>query len=650
MLENFDPETNGESKDIVADNIAQLKQLFPEVFTEDKVDFNALQEALGEYIDTSDERFNFTWHGKAAAKRIAQTPSCGTLRPCIEESKNWETTQNLFIDGDNLEVLKLLQKAYHKRVKMIYIDPPYNTDGDFIYPDSYSENIDTYLRYTNQLDEEGRKYSKVSEEDGRYHTRWLNMIYPRLILARNLLSDEGIIFISIDDHEKDNLAKICDEIFGQENSLVPFIWPLPRGINAGHISRSHEYVLVYAKNKNNLPLFNKLGDTDFSIDRCNKKIDRRHPATPINFPAGIRYEGPNQTFTGELSGSEKVFIDGELIFEDGKLKQAVTLTAGWTMKDMIERWLSGETVYDSKGQKIVEFFFKENGKLYSKKIQEFQSAKSVLQNAPDTQRARDEIESIFGSQDVFPYPKPSDLIKRFVDIATKDDDIILDFFAGSAPTSQAVMMSNLEGKTARKFILVQLPELIDEDDSDLEAAIEFCKSIGKPTTIAEIGKERIRRVGEKIKSDNTYSKSLDDLDIGFRVFKLDSSNIKPWDADFEQLEADLYKNIDNIKAERSSDDVLYELLLKYGIELTIPIESHAIEGKTVYSVGLGALLICLDDDITLDVIDGIGKLKEELQPETVHVVLKDAGLKDDVVKTNAIQLLKRYDINDVKTL
>lgn len=650
MLENFDSETNGESKDIVAENVAQLKHLFPEVFTENKVDFNALKEALGEYIDTSDERFNFAWHGKTAAKRIAQTPSSGTLRPCIEDSKNWETTQNLFIEGDNLEVLKLLQKAYHKRVKMIYIDPPYNTDGDFIYPDSYSENIDTYLRYTNQLDEEGRKYSKVSEEDGRYHTRWLNMIYPRLILARNLLSDEGIIFISIDDHEKDNLAKICDEIFGQENSLVPFIWPLPRGINAGHISRSHEYVLVYAKNKNNLPLFNKLGDTDFSIDRCNKKIDRRHPATPINFPAGIRYEGPNQTFTRELSGSEKVFIDGELVFEDGKLKQAVTLTAGWTMKDMIERWLSGETVYDSKGQKIVEFFFKENGKLYSKKIQEFQSAKSVLQNAPDTQRARDEIESIFGSQDVFPYPKPSDLIKRFVDIATKDDDIILDFFAGSAPTSQAVMMSNLEGKTTRKFILVQLPEVIDENDSDLEAAIEFCKSIGKPTTIAEIGKARIRRIGEKIKSDNTDSESLDDLDIGFRVFKLDSSNIKPWDADFDQLEADLYKNIDNIKAERSSDDVLYELLLKYGIDLTIPIESHAIEGKTVYSVGLGALLICLDDDITLDVIDGIGKLKEELQPETVHVVLKDAGLRDDVVKTNAIELLKRYDINDVKTL
>jgi len=650
MMEKLDPTTDGSSMDIVQANIEQLKALFPDVFTEGKIDFEQLKSTLGEYVENNEERYSFNWHGKSAAKRIAQTPSTGTLRPCIEESKSWETTQNLFIEGDNLEVLKLLQKSYHKQVKMIYIDPPYNTDGDFIYPDKYAENINTYLKYTNQLSDDGLKFSKTSEEDGRYHTKWLNMIYPRLHLAKNLLRDDGIIFISIDDHEQKNLMKVCDEIFGQENSLVPLIWHLPRGINAGHISRAHEYILVYAKNKERLPLFRKTGTAEYSVDRCNKKIDKRHPASSISFPAGIRYEGKDQIIKGEILGSEKVFIEGELEFKDGVLAKPVTLKAGWTMKTMIENWISGEEIYDTKGQQIVDFFFKENGKLYSRKVLQFQSAKSVLTDMPDTQNARLEIKEIFGNQDVFPYPKPSEIIKRLIDFTTNENDLIIDFFSGSSPTGHALMNSEAETLKNRKYILIQLPEKIDKHDPDLKAAYDFCISIEKPPTIAEIGKERIRRAGEKILKDNADKEGIDKLDIGFKVFKLDSSNIKPWDADIDNLNQSLFDAVDNIKDDRTENDVLYELLLKYGIDLTVPIEQREIADKTVYSIGFGALVICLADEITLDVVEGIGKLKQELKPELMHVVFKDSGLKDDVVKTNAIQILKRYDINDVKTL
>jgi len=632
----------GESKDILFENIETWKKLFPDTFVEGRLDVDVLKEILGEYVDNRDERYSFTWNGKSKARMIAQTPSTGTLRPCKEESVDWDSTQNIFIEGDNLEVLKLLQKSYHKKVKMIYIDPPYNTGKDFVYKDNFKDNIKNYKEITGQVDGEGRNLSNNPETSGRYHTDWLNMMYPRLKLARNLLKDDGVIFMSIDDNEVSNLRKMCDEIFGEENALVPFIWSLPRGINAGHISRSHETILIYSRDKDTLGLFKKLGEQDVSIDRCNKKIDRRHPASEILFPPGIKYEGEDQVITGSIEGSERIEIIGELEFKDGRLQKEVTLKAGWTMKNMILDWLEGKKVFDTKGQEIVEFFFKKNGKLYSKKISKYDSPKSILTDVPDTQGARIEIERLLGSQDIFSYPKPSALIRRFIELSTNDGDIIADFFAGSGSSAQAT----LESDAKRIFLLVQIPEKLNPDDIDQGAAIEFCKSISRPENIAEISKERIRRSAAKIKEENPDY----DGDLGFKVFKLDSTNIKPWEVDFDLTERTLEDFISNIKTDRREEDVLFEILLKYGLDLTLPITEHAIAGQKVFDIGMGALIICLADAISLEVVEGITKLKDELNPEIMRVVFKDSGFKDDVVKTNAVQILKQANILDVRSL
>ena len=633
---------DGKTMDIVAENVGKLQELFPEAFTEGKVDLDVLKEVLGTFVDDRDERYSFTWNGKSKARMIAQTPSTGTLRPCKEESVDWDSTQNIFIEGDNLEVLKLLQKSYHKKVKMIYIDPPYNTGKDFVYKDNFKDNIKNYKEITGQVDGEGRNISNNPETSGRYHTDWLNMMYPRLKLARNLLKDNGVIFISIDDNEVSNLRKMCDEIFGEENALVPFVWSLPRGINAGHISRSHETILIYSRDKESLGLFKKLGEQDVSIDRCNKKIDRRHPASEILFPPGIKYEGEDQVISGAIEGSERIEIIGEMEFKDGKLQKEVTLKAGWTMKNMILDWLEGKKVFDTKGQEIVEFFFKKNGKLYSKKISKYDSPKSILTDVPDTQGARIEIERLLGSQDIFSYPKPSALIRRFIELSTNDGDIVADFFAGSGSSAQATLESNAK----RTFLLVQIPEKLNPADVDQKAAIDFCKSISVPENIAEISKERIRRSAAKIKEENPEYNG----DLGFKVFKLDSTNIKPWEVDFDMTERTLEDFISNIKTERREEDVLYEILLKYGLDLTLPITEHNIAGQKVFDIGMGALIICLADAISLDVVEGMAKLKEELNPEIMRVVFKDSGFKDDVVKTNAVQILKQAGIVDVRSL
>lgn len=624
---------DGQSKDLIAENIARLKQLFPEIVTDGKVDFDQLREVLGDYTDERQERYSFTWNGKQKAKRLANTRSLGTLRPAPEESVNWDRTENLFIEGDNLEVLKLLQRSYHKKVKMIYIDPPYNTGKDFVYPDDYRENIKNYFRQTGQVDQQGRKISSNPEYSGRYHTDWLNMMYPRLKVGLELLREDGVIFISIDDRELGNMLKICEELIGDNNKLIPFIWELPRGINAGHISRSHEYILAYAKNRDLLPAFFRTSTNEYSIDRCNKRIDIRHPATKIAFPAGIRYEGADKVIRGKLDSSEKVTIHGVLEFKNNKLNKPVVLEAGWTMKDMIQKWLNGEDVYDTKGQKIVEFFFRENGKLYSKKIPEYVSSKSIIKQVGDYQDGRKEMESYFGSQDIFDYPKPSELVKYLVKLTTAYGDMILDYFSGSSPTADAVL--NLNDDKKRRFILVQIPEIVGDKTS--EAYKQGFKNI------ADIGKERIRKTINKASKDNNN-------DLGFKVFKLDSSNIKPWDPDTENLQMSLEDAVENIKPERNELDVLYEVLLKYGLDLSLPIEEKQVAGARIFIGGAGALVLCLSGDIGEEVVQAITEIKESYQPELMRVVFRDSGFRDDVLKTNALQQLKQHGIEDVRSI
>jgi len=616
---------DGKSMDIVSENIAKLKELFPEIFDEGKIDFVKLQEELGSFVDTQSERYNFTWNGKSEAKQIAQTPSTGTLRPCVAESKNWDTTQNLYIEGDNLEVLKLLQKSYHKQVKMIYIDPPYNTGKDFVYKDNFHDNIKNYLEITGQVDSEGNRLSANSDTNGRYHSDWLNMMYPRIKLARNLLRDDGVIFISIDDNEVHNLRKLCDEIFGEDNFIAEIIWRKKYGIqnDAKYFSNSHEYIIGIAKNKNafvpnllerseeqNNRYKNPDNDSrgiwkpaDFSVGRVTEK-----DIYPITTPSGRDVMPPEGR--SWVSSEEKFFElikDGRIWFgESGnnvpsvkkfltEVKQGITPSTFWDYSEV------GHTDGSNKA-----------------------------------------LKSLFDNKQYFDYPKSVELLKRLIQIGMSNGEIVLDFFSGSATTSHAVMQLNSEDSGNRKYICIQIPEMTDEDS-------EACKAGYK--NICEIGKERIRRAGEKIKAEMAKDLTKNqDLDIGFKVLKLDSSNIKTWDSDFENLEANLLDAVDNVKSDRTVEDLLYEVLLKYGLNLTLPIEEKSINDSKIYVIGFGALIVCLDDHVTLDTVKHIAKLKEEYAAEKTRVVFKDSSFSDAVVKTNALQTLKQFGIDEVVSI
>ena len=610
---------SGESLNIVTENIEKLKSLFPEAITEGKIDFDVLKAELGELIETKEERYSFNWSGKSEARRIALAPSTGTLRPAKEESVEWNTTQNLFIEGDNLEVLKLLQKSYHSRVKMIYIDPPYNTGKEFIYPDNFHDNLETYLEYTGQKDHEGRKFGTNAETSGRYHTNWLNMIYPRLKLARNLLRDDGVIFISIDDNEVHNLRKICDEIFGEGNFVSQIVWQKRTAPDARTaFSDAHDYILLYGKTDDAASTFKKLPLTEEQKKRYkNPDKDPKGPWVSSDFTAlGIR---PNQLY-GITTPSGKVYYPPE-----GKCWQN-------TEETFLQQLHDGRFYFGVNGDSVPR------RKNYLAET-EGRTPWSWWPNneVGHSQEAKTEVNQIFNKAEIFSTPKPVRIIQRMLQIATTEDSLILDFFAGSSSTAHAVMQHNVADNGRRRLISVQLPEICDENSAAYKAGYK---------TIAEISKERIRRAANKIAEEHPDAS----CDLGFKVFKLDSSNIKTWDADFDTIEQDLWEAVDNIKRERTNEDLLYEILLKYGLDLTLPIETRDVANKTAYIIGLGALVICLDDDITLDTVEAIAVLKDEYQPEVMRVVFKDASFTNDVVKTNAIQILKQHGIDDVKSM
>ena len=621
---------DGKSKDIVSENIQNLKELFPEVFSEGKIDFTKLQEELGEFTDKENERYNFTWNGKQEAKRIAQTPSTGTLRPCEEESKNWDTTGNLYIEGDNLEVLKLLQKSYHKKVKMIYIDPPYNTGKDFVYKDNFKDNIKNYLEVTGQVDSEGNRLSTNSDTNGRYHSDWLSMMYPRLKLARNLLKDDGVIFISIDEVEYENLKKICDEIYGEDNFIGTVIWKNKFGSGAktsGFIG-VHEYIICFSKTA----LINITSDLSESEVKKHTRKDEKYETR-----GGYRIQPlmtksmddrPNLVYPIEYNG--KIINPS---------KQWV-----WSKERMMEAIKNNNVDFNEKEDGTVAV----NSKQYLKDENGFmrRGKPTTFFDKVYTQNGTKELAELFDKK-VFDFNKPIGLIKYLTSFEINDkktftdNDIILDFFSGSATTAHSTMELNSADNGNRQFICVQLPEQIEKK--------EF-------KNICEIGKERIRRAGEKIITDNP-KKDLSNLDIGFKVYKLDSSNIKEWDSDFDNLETNLLNAVDNIKSDRTSEDLLYEILLKYGLDLTLPIEELTIEGKIVYNIGHGALVVCLDDNITIEVVEAIAEfIKEQVvydkekKKRHARVVFKDKSFADTNVKTNAIQVLKQYNIDEVVSI
>ena len=616
--------------DIVGDNVKKLAQLFPVAVKDGEVDFEALKEELGQFTEVDSEKYELTWAGKKNAKKIAQEDVVGrTLKFIPEDSKNADTTENLYIEGDNLEVLKLLRQNYYGAIKMIYIDPPYNTGNDFIYNDTFKMDTDEINENDENIGWLGERFSINSDTQSRYHANWLNMMYPRLRLAKDLLSDDGIIFISIDDYERDNLVEVCNEIFGNTSFSGPFIWSLPRGINAGLVARAHEYILCYTKGVSKGRNFYRLSDeVEYSVERCNKKIDYRHPISDITFKKGIRYEGEDRTFEGELGGSEKVIIHGKMCFKDGELENDVVLSAGWTMKNMILDWMNGKEVYDTKGQKIVEFYFKENGKLYSKKEMSTLSIKSLLKDIPDTQIARTEMEELLGSQDIFPYPKPTELVKILTKLSTKEDDIIMDFFSGAATTANSIMKQNADDNMKRKFILIQLPEACREDTE----AYKF-----NYHTICEIGKERIRRAGDKIKSEHPDA----DIDIGFKVFRTADTNIK-WNSLMDKGQTDIkqmeYKpDLIDFMPDTNDVDVVYELMLRQrDVPLSESLEQLSDIGSRTYLYA-SSYLVCLETEITEELVSKLA----EIDPLPIKFIFRDSAFKDDIaLKDETFRRLK----------
>ena len=642
------PTLNGNSLDILEENVKNLRQLFPEVECDGKIDFDMLRQILGEYVDDDKERYNFKWNGKGKALRFSQTPSTGTLRPCKEESKDWDDTQNLYIEGDNLEVLKILQKSYHGKIKMIYIDPPYNTGKDFVYPDNYHDSLENYKAITGQTDEEGNRISTNTEASGRFHTDWLNMMYPRLRLARNLLADDGVIFISIGQAEQYNIEKLCDEIYGEDNRVGVISRLMKSGGNKGqYFSPNVEYILVYAKNITSLGFFREKISEDLieksynNIEIDGEKKGEAYAIKGLCQPGlGIR---PNQRYWIECPDGSFVIprgvnfpskiADGEKILptdEDTCWK--------WTYDRYVEEKSKNNIVF--KPSNTATALVDENGNTAKWNI----FNKIWLSDRLDEGRVPVDIitkwENRISSQELksldipFDFAKPVDLIKYLMEIVDSTENaIILDFFSGSATTAHAVMQLNAEDGGNRRFICVQLPEPTQEDSEAFNTGYK---------NICEIGKERIRRAGEKIKEEvesgnaqlKIYEEPKKVPDIGFKVFKLDSSNLKKWNPDFDNLELTLDDMINNYVPDRTEEDVVYEFMLKMGLDLSYPIDVTEIDGKKVYSIGLGALMMCLDDNITVSVAEGMVKMYNELAPEIWKVIFKDNGFADDCTKTN----------------
>lgn len=603
------------SMDIVAAQWEKFKQLFPEVFTEGgKIDFDRLKLTLGEMVDTGKERYGLTWPGKGECFKTIQTPSQATLRPCREESMNFDTTENLIIEGDNLEVLKLLQKAYLGKVKMIYIDPPYNTGNDFIYPDNYTESLETYLAYTGQIDGDGRKFSTNTEAEGRFHSKWLNMMYPRLFLARNLLREDGVIFISIDDNEVDNLRKCCYEIFGEENFVAQIEWQkrYTRSNNTDDFTSIIDHVVIFAKSDQFRPQLIKR-EEEANARYQNPDNDPRGPWKPIPFlnPLSPK-ERPNLCYpiTNSITGKvihpkKKAWRSEESVWE-----RLVAENRVWWGKDgnsevpSIKRFLSEVR----QGMTPINFW--------------------DYEYAGHTDLANQELKALFDDK-VFDTPKPTKLIQRMMQLAAPVGEpyLVLDFFAGSGTTAQAVIELNKQDNCNRKFILVQLPESTGRTDFP---------------TIADICKERVRRVITRLNKGEEGKLPLGNeaiQDRGFKVFKLAPSNFKLWNGeqpkDAEQLAQQLELHIDHILPDRTQEDILAELLLKSGFPLTTKVEKLTLAGKTVFSVAEGAMLICLENELTLEVIKAMADRKPE------RVICLDAGFAgNDQLKTNAALTFK----------
>ena len=606
-----------QTRDGVSDNISWIAEKFPNCVTEKidaatgevklAVDFDMLrQELSSEIVEGKDERYQFVWPDKKKAILLANAPINATLRPCPEESVDFDNTQNLYIEGDNLDVLKCLKETYLGKVKMIYIDPPYNTGNDFVYNDDFAGSVEEYLANSGQYDDHGNRLVANTESNGRFHTDWLNMMYPRLKVARDLLSVDGVIFISMDENEIDNLEKICNEVFGEQNFVGKVIWErafAPKN-DAKYFSDSHDYIIVYARNIN-----------AFSIGLL-----------PRTEEANARYKNPDNDPKGPWSADNMTVktysaaYDYEIITPNGTIMTPPNGRCWFTSKERMLKLIEEGRVW-----------FGENGgnmprlKRYLADVQQGMTPITIWKytEVGHNQEGRQEVKQLFEGKGYFDGPKPLRLLKRILTIANSKNSIVVDFFSGSATTAHAIMQLNAEDGGNRKFIMVQLPEATDEKSEAFKAGYK---------TICDIGKERIRRAAKKIKEETGA-----DIDYGFRVLKLDSSNMEDVyysPAEVNQDQLNLFA--DNVKPDRTGEDLLFQSMLDLGATLDSKIEKTEVNGKTVFNVADGYLVACFDTEVSDDVVKAIA----QMQPQ--YAVLRDSSLADDSTVTNFEQIFKTY--------
>ena len=619
------------SLDGVQRNIELIGKLFPNAITEVKrdgkvehaIDFDVLRQELSDSIvEGREERYQFTWPDKKKAMLAANAPITATLRPVVADSVGKDGTpggfdsENLYIEGDNLEVLKLLQETYLGKVKMIYIDPPYNTGNDFVYEDDFAQSTEDYMGNSGQYDEEGNRMVTNTESNGRFHTDWLNMIYPRLKLAKDLLADNGAIFISIDENEMDNLRKICDDVFGESNFIGQFIWQRRTSPDMRKlVSTAHDYIVTYGKNTGNLSnTINKVRLTEKdAANYSNPDNDPRGPWASSDFTAqGFR---PNQMYEITTPGGAKYTppegrcwknIESEFLkqCEEGRM---------WFGKDGMGIPRRKTYLSEREGKNVWTWW--------------------PNSEVGHSQEATQEVKNLFDGHAYFDYPKPVRLLKKIIQIGTHDDSIVLDFFSGSATTAHAMIQLNAEDNGHRKFILVQLPEMTAIDSDAYKAGYK---------NICEIGKERIRRAGRKIKEDAGLTAPAD-LDIGFRCLRLDSSNMENvYYTPEETQQQDMFSLVDNVKSDRTPEDLLFQVMLDLGVLLSSPIEVKEIAGKKVFNVAEGFLLACFDHDVTEETVKAIAQMKP------YYAVFRDSSMANDSVATNFDQIFETYSPETVR--
>ena len=616
-----------QTKNLADEKFEALKVLFPNAVTEAKnesggviraIDKDILmQEIATKVVEGRDERYQFTWPNKREAILAANAPLSKTLRPAREESVNFDETENLYIEGDNLEVLKLLQETYLGKIKMIYIDPPYNTGSDFVYNDDFKQSMEDYIEDSGQYDEEGNRLEKNLESNGRFHTDWLNMIYPRLKLARNLLSDDGVIFISIDDNEQANLKKVCDEVFGEGNFVAQIIWErayAPINLKK-HFSESHDYIICYAKHKNLLVSNGLKRSTDADNRYKNPDNDPRGPWQSDNFIVGPAVES--------------------------NIYEIITPSGRKCLPPSGRSWRVSQNKYKEM-LKNNEIWFGKDGDGVPRQKRFLSNVKQGItpmtiwkyKDVGHSQEATKNLRELFDGKMYFDYPKSIELIKRCIELYSEEDSIILDFFSGSATTVHAVMDLNAEDGGNRKYIMVQLPEETDEKSEAYKAGYK---------TICDVGKERIRRAGQKIMEENKDKENIENLDIGFRVLKTDSSNMKDVYYAPDMTEQGFLDSLENnIKEDRSPEDLLFQVMLDLGIPLSAGIQVETLDGKDVFVVEEGFLIACFDGDMGEDVVKAIA----EKQP--YYAVFRDSSMAGDSVATNFDQIFENISPETVR--